>query len=92
MEVGNITKAVTFKSFHHLSYENIQFLCDCTFYYFHEKSINRGFFFGGGGIHENMNCAFPLKAHSQFLLTESALKNKKCVLRYLKSSFRSQDI
>ena len=30
---------------------------------------------------------------TQFLLTESALKNhKKCFLRYLKSSFRSQDI
>ena len=68
------------------------FFVTVLFIIFMRKALTEDFFFGGGGIHENMNCAFPLKAHSQFLLTESALKNKKCVLRYLKSSFRSQDI
>ena len=68
------------------------FFVTVLFIIFMRKALTEDFFLGGGGIHENMNCAFPLKAHSQFLLTESALKNKKCVLRYLKSSFRSQDI
>ena len=67
------------------------FFVTVLFIIFMRKALTEDFFWGGG-IHENMNCAFPLKAHSQFLLTESALKNKKCVLRYLKSSFRSQDI
>ena len=66
------------------------FFVTVLFIIFMRKALTEDFF--GGGIHENMNCAFPLKAHSQFLLTESALKNKKCFLRYLKSSFRSQDI
>ena len=44
MEVGNITKAATFKSFLHLSYKNTQLLfCDSAFWYFHETNINQWF-------------------------------------------------
>ena len=42
MEVGNITKAATFKGFLHLSYKNTQLLfCDSDFKYFHETNISR---------------------------------------------------
>ena len=35
MEVGNITKLATFKSFLHQSYKNAQLLfCDSAFYHF----------------------------------------------------------
>ena len=45
MEVGNITKAATFKSFVHLSYKctKLLFFCDSVFIYFHKTNINRLF-------------------------------------------------
>ena len=44
IEVGNITKAATFKGFLHLSYKNTQLLfCDSVFSIFQEKIINRWF-------------------------------------------------
>ena len=44
MEVGMITKALTFKSFLHLSQENTQLLfCGSTFQVFHVTNINRWF-------------------------------------------------
>ena len=58
MEVGNITKAVTFKCSLLLSYKNTQLLFFVTvvFNIFHEKTLTDNF----GGLHKNMNCAFPL--------------------------------
>ena len=43
MEVGSITKTVTFKSFLHLSYKNIKllFFVDGAFKYFHETNIEQ---------------------------------------------------
>ena len=45
MEVGNITKAATFKSFLHLSYKNAQrrFLWQCLCHYFHKINIFGGY-------------------------------------------------
>ena len=59
MEVGNITKAATFKSFHHLSYKNTQLLFFVTvlFNIFMRQTLTNDF----GGLHKNMNCVFPLK-------------------------------
>ena len=58
MEVGNITKAATFKSFFYLSYKNTKLLCFVTvlFNIFMRQTLTDDF----GGLHENMNCAFPL--------------------------------
>ena len=59
MEVGNITKAATFKSFLHLSYKNTQLLFFVTvlFNIFMRQTLTDNFW----GLHKNMNCAFPLK-------------------------------
>ena len=45
MEIDNVTKAATFKSFLHQSYKNTQLLFFVTvlFNYFHETNINRWF-------------------------------------------------
>ena len=40
------------------------FFVTVIFIIFMRKALTEDFFWGGGGIHENMNCAFPLKAHS----------------------------
>ena len=58
MEVGNITKASTFKSFNHLNYKNTQLLFFATglFNIFMRQTLTDGFW----GLHKNMNCAFPL--------------------------------
>ena len=55
MEIGNVTKAATFKSFLHLIYENTQlpFLGQC----FLILTLTDDFW----GLHKNMNCTFPLK-------------------------------
>ena len=52
IQVGNIKKAATFKSFLHLNYKNTQELA----LFFHEININRWFL----GLHRNMNSAFSL--------------------------------
>ena len=59
MEVGNITKAATFKSFLHLSYKNIQlrFKWTVLFNIFIRETFADNF----GVLPKNMNCAFPLK-------------------------------
>ena len=51
MEVKNITRAATFKSFLHLSYENTQLL-----FFVMRKTLTDYFWW----LHKNMNCAFPL--------------------------------
>ena len=57
MEVGNITKAATFKSFLHLSYQHtITFLVTVLFNLFRRQTLNDDFW----GWHKNTNCAFPL--------------------------------
>ena len=58
MEVGNITKAANFKSSLHLGYKNTQilFLWTVLFNTFMRQTLTDDF----GGLHKNMNCAFPL--------------------------------
>ena len=58
MEVKNITKAATFKTFLHLSYKNTQllFLWTVRFNFFMIQTLIDDFL----GLHKNMNCAFPL--------------------------------
>ena len=58
MQVGNITKAATYKSLLHLSHKNIQllFLWQCFLIFFIRKKLTDEFW----GLHKNMNCAFPL--------------------------------
>ena len=56
MEVGNILKAVTFKSFLHLSYKNI-FLWTVLFNIFMRQTLAGDFL----GLHKNMNWAFSLR-------------------------------
>ena len=58
MEVGNITRAATFKSFLHLNYKNtitsfVAVLCNI----FMRQTLTDDFW----GLLKNMNCAFPLK-------------------------------
>ena len=62
MEVGNITKAATFKSFLHPSYKNTQllFLVTVLFNIFMRQTLTDDFW----GLHKNMNCAFPLNLNS----------------------------
>ena len=57
MEVGNITKAGTFKSFLHLSYKNTQllFLWTVLFNIFMRQTLSDYFW----GLHKNKSCAFP---------------------------------
>ena len=59
MVVGDITKAGTFKSFFHRSYENTQLLFYVTalFSIFMRQALTDCFW----GLHKNMNCAFPWK-------------------------------
>ena len=59
MEVGNITKAATFKSFIHLSYKNTQLLLlwQRFLIIFIRQTLTDYFW----GPNENMNCAFPLR-------------------------------
>ena len=68
IEVGNITKAATFKCFLHLRYKNTQllFLWTVLFNILMRETITNDF----GGLHKNMNCTFPLKATFQKSLKE----------------------
>ena len=58
MEVGNSTKAATFKSFLLLSYKNTQslFFVIVLFNIFIRQILTDDFL----GLHKNMNCAFLL--------------------------------
>ena len=51
MEVGNITKAATFKNY------KITLFCDSVFNIFMRQTLTNDFW----GLHKNMNCAFPLR-------------------------------
>ena len=58
MEVGNIIKAATFKSFLHLTYKYKQlFFLTVLFDNFMIQTLTDHFW----GLHKNMNCPFPLK-------------------------------
>ena len=61
MEVGNITKAANFKSSLHLGYKNTQilFLWTVLFNTVMRQTLTDDF----GGLHKNMNCAFPLSSY-----------------------------
>ena len=58
MEVENIAKAATLKSFLHLSYKKhtVTFLWECFLIFSGDKHLTDDFW----GLHKNMNCAFPL--------------------------------
>ena len=59
MEVVNVTKAATFKSFLHLSYKNTKLLYFVTvlFNIIMRQTLTDDFC----GLHKNMNYAFPLR-------------------------------
>ena len=59
MEVGNITKTATFKSFLHVSYKNTQLLFFVTvlFNIFMRQTLTKDFW----GLHKIMNRVFPLR-------------------------------
>ena len=58
MEVGNITKAATFKNLLHLNRKNTKLLSFVTvlFNVFMRQTLSDDFW----ELHKNMNCAFPL--------------------------------
>ena len=58
MEVGNIIKAATFKSFLYLSYKKrtISFFVTVLFHIFKRQTLTDDFW----GLHKNMSCEFPL--------------------------------
>ena len=60
MEIRNITKTASFKSFLHLSYKSTQLLLLwlCFFIFFHETNINWSDDFWG--LHKSINYAFSL--------------------------------
>ena len=57
MEVGNITKAATFKSFLRLSYKKVKLLyfVIVVFSIFMRQTLTDDFW----GLHKNINCMFP---------------------------------
>ena len=75
MEVGNVTKVATLKSFFDLSYKNTQLLFFVTvlFNIFMRQTLADDF----RTLHKNMNCAFSLRSISvncrklQFMKTET---------------------
>ena len=71
MEIGNITKAATFKSFLRLSYKNTKLLYFVTvlFNIFMRQTLTDDF----SGLHKNMNCAFPLNK----VISKIVFKNRK---------------
>ena len=60
MEMGNVTKATTFKSFLHQSYKKTYtyfLVWQCFLIIFMRKALTDDFW----GLYKNKNCAFPLK-------------------------------
>ena len=58
MEVGNITKGATFKSFLHLSYKTHNYSFVTVFFnIFMRQTLTDDFW----GLHKNKICLFPLK-------------------------------
>ena len=60
MQVGNTTKAATFKSFFQLSYKSTQLHVFVTalFNIFMRQTLTDDFW----RLHKNANCAFPLRS------------------------------
>ena len=58
MEIGNVTKAATFKGFLHQCYKSTQltFLWQCILIVLMKQTLTDDF----GGLHKNKNCEFPL--------------------------------
>ena len=57
MEIWNITKALNFKRFLHLSYKNTITFCMTVLFNIFMRQTTYYFW----GLHKNMNCAFPLR-------------------------------
>ena len=64
IKVGNITKAVAFKSFLHLSYKKTEliFIVTVLFNIFMRQTLTEDVW----ALHKNMNCAFPLNLCHNF--------------------------
>ena len=95
MEVGNVTKATTFKSFFSSKLKNHMFVT-VLFNIFMRQTLNDDFW----GLHKNMNYAFPLnifKKHFKSVLLLSivsfsiAIFNFKATLSLFKIYFNSAD-
>ena len=67
MEIGNVTKTATFKSFLYQSYKNTQFLFFVTllFNIFMRQTLTDDFW----ELQKNKNCAFPLNRFRTLLVT-----------------------
>ena len=80
MEIGNITKAATFKSFLHLTYKNTQLLVFVTVLlnYFHEANIK-------GCVRYIFTSLFCMCKREYFR------KKEKCFLFHFESSLHSWD-
>ena len=71
MEVGNITKATTFKSFLHQAIKtHNDFLVTVLFNIFMRQTLTDYFW----GLHKNMNCTFPLTKFSSKHLAHLSFK------------------
>ena len=75
MGVGNITKAVTFKSFLHLidKYTQLVFFLTVLFDTFMSQKLSDYFW----GLHKNMNYAFPLTPTYYFFIKITRKKTAK---------------
>ena len=73
MEVRDITKAATFKTF--ISYNNakLRFFVTVFFNIFMRQTLTDDF----GGLRKNMNCAFPLRTFCQ--VPQKSLFLKPCL-------------
>ena len=81
-EVGNITKAATFKIFLHLKLENTEyFFVTVLFNTFMRQALTDDFW----GLHKNLNHTFPLKLfYTQSIKNDKFFSNKSsiyCIMR-----------
>ena len=82
MEVGNIAKAASFKSFLHLSYKSMQlpFFVKVLFKHFHVTNIHQWFFWGGeGGGTQKYELRVSFNKTSLLQLLSSYVKYKNFV-------------
>ena len=72
MEIGNVTKAATFKNFLHQSYKNTQklFLWLYFLIIFMRQMLTGDFW----GLHKNNNCVFPLRTKLRLVFRDQKLR------------------
>ena len=84
VEIGNVSKAATFKSFLHQSYKNTQlsFFVTVLFTYlliFMRQTLTDNF----RGLHKNKNCAFPLSSFNSIIVQMSEKYYSSNTVEYL---------